>query len=67
MTGAGTVGYAVVDNSILAPDDSATNYTQNTAGTLDATLAGTTVGTKYDQLNVTQAATLAARSTSAWD
>ncbi len=68
LFGAGTIGDTVVDSATITPGDSATKtgiltvskpYTQNTGGALDISLAGTTVGTKYDQLNVTQAATLA--------
>jgi hypothetical protein len=67
LDGVGTLGYNVVDASVLAPGDSATTtgkltvadtYTQSSAGTLDIQINGATAGTKYDQLKVTQGATL---------
>jgi hypothetical protein len=67
LDGVGTLGYNVVDASTLTPGDSATvtgkltvadTYTQSSAGALDIQIDGATVGTKYDQLNVTQGATL---------
>jgi hypothetical protein len=67
LDGVGTLGYNVVDASVLTPGNSATatgkltvadTYTQSSAGSLDIQINGATAGTKYDQLNVTQAATL---------
>ena len=65
--GTGTVGYNVVDASILTPGDSASvtgkltvadTYTQNSTGALDIQINGATAGTKYDVLKVTGSATL---------
>ena len=67
LDGAGTLGYNVVDDSTLTPGDSATKtgklivsdtYTQESGGALDIQINGATAGTKYDQLKVTQGATL---------
>lgn len=67
LFGSGTVGDTVTSSSIITPGDSATatgklaisgTYTQNPAGALDISIGGTTVGTKYDQLNVTGTASL---------
>ena len=67
LDGTGTLGYNVVDSSTLTPGDSATvtgkltvadTYTQSSSGALDIQLNGATVGTNYDQLKVTQGATL---------
>jgi len=67
LFGGGTLSYNVVDAGILSPGDSvaktgkltvADTYTQSSAGTLDIAINGTTAGTKYDQLKVTQSATL---------
>ena len=67
LDGVGTLGYNVVDASVLAPGDSATatgkltvadTYTQSSAGTLDIQINGAAAGTKYDLLKVTQGATL---------
>ncbi len=67
LDGVGTLGYNVVDSSILTPGDSATvtgklsvadTYTQNSTGALDIQINGATAGAKYDQLKVTQAASL---------
>jgi len=67
LLGVGTLGYNVVDAGILTPGDSAAitgklsvadTYTQQSAGALDIQINGATVGTQYDQLKVTQGATL---------
>jgi hypothetical protein len=67
LDGAGTLSYNVVDDSTLTPGDSAAKtgkltvsdtYTQGSTGTLDIQINGATAGTRYDQLKVTQAATL---------
>jgi hypothetical protein len=67
LLGAGTVTDNVSDAGILSPGDSATKtgkltvsdaYSQSSAGALDIAIDGATVGTKYDQLKVTNAATL---------
>jgi hypothetical protein len=67
LFGGGTLGYNVVDDSVLSPGTSiaatgklsvADTYTQQSAGALDIQLNGTTAGTNYDQLKVTGAATL---------
>jgi hypothetical protein len=67
LDGVGTLGYNVVDASILTPGDSASatgkltvadTYTQNSAGSLDIQINGATAGTKYDVLQVTKGATL---------
>jgi hypothetical protein len=67
LDGAGTLGYNVVDDSTLTPGDSAAKtgkltvsdtYTQGSTGTLDIQINGATPVTRYDQLQVTQAATL---------
>jgi hypothetical protein len=67
LFGGGTVNDNVVDAGILSPGDSvaktgqlkvADAYTQTSAGALDIAIGGTVVGTKYDQLKVTQGATL---------
>jgi hypothetical protein len=68
LFGGGTLGYNVVDDSVLSPGTSiaaagrltvADTYTQQSAGALDIQLNGTTAGTNYDQLRVTGTATLA--------
>jgi hypothetical protein len=67
LFGTGTLGFGVVDASILTPADSKTSagiltvsgtYRQNSGGALNIAIGGTTAGTKYDQLNVTGAATV---------
>ena len=67
LFGGGTLGDNVVDDSILSPGDSvastgkltvADTYTQGSTGALDIEINGATAGTKYDQLKVTQGATL---------
>jgi hypothetical protein len=67
LFGSGTLGYNVVDDSILSPGSSvattgklsvADTYSQGSSGALDIAIDGATVGTKYDQLKVTQGATL---------
>jgi hypothetical protein len=67
LDGTGTLGYNVVDASTLTPGDSASvtgkltvadTYTQSSAGALDIQINGATAGTNYDQLKVTQGATL---------
>jgi hypothetical protein len=67
LDGVGTLGYNVVDASVLTPGDSAAvtgkltvadTYTQDASGALDIQINGTTAGTKYDLLKVTQGATL---------
>jgi fibronectin-binding autotransporter adhesin len=67
LDGAGTLGYNVVDDSTVTPGDSTAKtgklavsdtYTQGSTGALDIEINGTTAGAKYDQLKVTQAATL---------
>jgi hypothetical protein len=67
LDGVGTLGYNVVDASTLTPGDSSTvtgkltvadTYTQSSSGALDIQINGATAGTKYDQLKVTQGATL---------
>jgi hypothetical protein len=67
LDGGGTLGYNVVDDSTVTPGDSAAKtgklavsdtYTQGSTGALDIEINGTTAGTKYDQLKVTQGATL---------
>jgi len=67
LFGGGTLGYNVVDDSVLSPGTSiaatgkltvADTYTQQSAGALDIQLNGTTAGTNYDQLKVTGTATL---------
>jgi hypothetical protein len=66
LDGVGMLGDNVVDSSTLAPGDSkaktgtltvADTYTQESAGTLDIQINGSK-STKYDQLQVTQSATL---------
>uniref|UniRef100_UPI0015D91763 beta strand repeat-containing protein n=1 Tax=Nevskia soli TaxID=418856 RepID=UPI0015D91763 len=67
LDGVGTLGYNVVDSSILTPGDSATvtgkltvadTYAQSSSGTLDIEINGATAGTNYDVLRVAKAATL---------
>jgi hypothetical protein len=67
LDGTGTLGYNVVDASILTPGDSATvtgrltvadTYTQQSTGALDMQINGAAAATKYDYLKVTQGATL---------
>jgi hypothetical protein len=67
LFGTGTLGFGVVDAGTLTPGDSKTSagmlavsgtYHQNSGGALNIAIGGTTAGTKYDQLNVTGAATL---------
>ena len=67
LDGTGTLGYNVVDASILTPGDSATvtgrltvadTYTQQSTGALDIQINGAAAATKYDYLKVTQGATL---------
>jgi fibronectin-binding autotransporter adhesin len=67
LFGSGTLGYNVVDASVLSPGASvagtgkltvADTYTQDSTGALDIAINGATAGTKYDQLKVTQGATL---------
>jgi hypothetical protein len=65
LFGTGTLGFSVVNSSLLTPGNSAAStallavsggYQQSSTGTLDISIAGTTPGTKYDQLKVTGAA-----------
>jgi hypothetical protein len=67
LFGTGTLGFSVIDGGILTPGDSKTKtgmlavsgtYHQNSTGVLNISVGGTTAGTKYDQLNVTGAATV---------
>jgi hypothetical protein len=67
LFGTGMLGFGVVDSGIITPADSKTSagmlavsgtYHQNSGGALNIAIGGTTPGTKYDQLNVTGAATL---------
>jgi hypothetical protein len=67
LDGAGTLGDNVLDDSTLSVGDSAAKtgqlkvadtYTQGSTGTLDIEINGATLDTKYDQLKVTQGATL---------
>jgi fibronectin-binding autotransporter adhesin len=67
VDGTGTLGYNVVDSSVLTPGDSATvtgkltvtdTYTQQSAGALDIQINGATAGTNYDILKVNETATL---------
>jgi hypothetical protein len=67
LFGGGTLGYNVVDDSVMSPGTSiaatgkltvADTYTQQSAGALDIQLNGITAGTNYDVLKVTQGATL---------
>ena len=67
LTGAGTVGDNLVDDSTLDPGTSAAKtgrltvadtYTQDSGGTLNIEINGATAVTKYDQLKITQGATL---------
>jgi len=67
LFGNGTVSDNVVDAGVLSPGDSvskpgrltvADTYTQTSAGALDIAIGGATAGTKYDQLKITQGATL---------
>ena len=67
LSGGGTLGYNVVDAGTLDPGASASKtgrltvadaYTQSAAGSLNISIGGTTAGTTYDQLKVTQGATL---------
>jgi hypothetical protein len=67
LFGTGTLGFSVVNSSVLTPGDSSSStallavsggYKQSSTGTLDISIAGTTPGTKYDQLKVTGAASL---------
>ena len=67
LFGGGTLGYNVVDAGILSPGNSvattgkltvADTYTQSAAGALDIAINGAAAGTNYDQLKVTQGATL---------
>ena len=65
LTGAGTVGGPVTNNGFVAPGQSpgvltlGSTYAQGAAGALNIEIGGTTVGTQFDQLAVTGAATLA--------
>ena len=67
LDGAGTLGDNVLDDSTLSVGDSAAKtgqlkvadtYMQGSTGTLDIVINGATLGAKYDQLKVTQGATL---------
>jgi hypothetical protein len=67
LFGGGTINNSLVNNAIVTPADSSAKtailnvkktYTQGTAGVLNISIGGTTVGTKYDQLNVTSTASL---------
>jgi hypothetical protein len=69
LDGEGTLGdnVDVAGTGTLSPGDSKTKtgaltvadtYTQGSSGTLDIQIDGATAGTKYDQLKVTQSATL---------
>ncbi|MGA2739325.1 MAG: hypothetical protein ABSG65_18030 [Bryobacteraceae bacterium] len=67
LYGTGTLDYGVVDTATITPGTSATStgelqvngtYAQNSGGALDVTIGGTTAGAKFDQLNVSGAATL---------
>ena len=67
LFGGGTIDYGVIDSGVVTPGDSsaktgklavAGTYTQNSGGALDISIGGTTVGKQFDQLNVTNAASL---------
>ena len=67
LLGDGTVIDPVKSSAIVEPGDSSTatgklaitgSYTQASSGSLDISIGGTTAGTKFDQLNVSGAATL---------
>jgi hypothetical protein len=67
LFGGGAVNYSLVDGASITPGDSAAKtailnvkqaYTQNASGALNISIGGTTVGTQFDQLNVTKAAAL---------
>ena len=65
--GKGTIGGAIHSSATITPGDSATStgvlsvngtYTQAAAGALNIAIAGTQVGTQYDQLAVTNGVSL---------
>ena len=67
LFGGGTLGYAVVDGSTITPGDSSAKtgilsvgntYSQNSTGALDISIGGNTAGTQYDELKVSNSATL---------
>ena len=67
LFGTGTVSDNVVDSGVLSPGDSiakagrltvADTYSQTSTGALDIAIGGTTAGVKYDQLKVSQSASL---------
>jgi len=67
LYGTGTLDYGVVDSATITPGNSSAiegklqvngTYAQNSAGALDVTIGGTTAGTKYDQINISGAASL---------
>jgi filamentous hemagglutinin len=67
LFGGGTVNYSLGNKATVTPGDSATKtgilnvshtYTQGTAGVLNISIGGNTVGTQFDQLNVTSTAAL---------
>jgi len=64
LYGKGTITGAVTSSGTITPGDSSAatgiltdkgTYTQNSTGTLDISIGGTTAGTQYDQLNPTTA------------
>src|SRR5207344_899422 len=67
LTGDGTVSSSVVNRAAVAPGVGAGTlhidgvYVQSSAGKLQIELGGTTLGTNYDQLAVTSAASLAGK------
>lgn len=67
LFGGGTVSDTVTSSGIISPGASwnapgklavSGTFTQNSSGALDISIAGTTVGTQYDQLNVTGSSSL---------
>jgi hypothetical protein len=67
LFGKGTITGAVTSSGTITPGDSSFTtgiltdkgaYTQNSAGVLDISIGGTTVGTQFDQFAITGAATL---------
>jgi len=68
LFGGGTINDSLVDNATITPADSAAKtailnvkktYTQGSTGVLNISIGGNTVGTQFDQLNVTGTAALA--------
>jgi hypothetical protein len=64
--GSGTIKGNVTNAALITPGTATTTailadtgaYTQNSTGALDISIAGTTAGTKYDQLNISSTAAL---------